>query len=672
MSGIFHHLMAYVFDPFWKYVTLLLHGNGTNGAQNNTFIDSSSNAFTITRNGTPTQGSVSPFGPDWSNYFNGSGDYLSAAANAAWQFGTGALTVEGWLYLTATPSTATAIFSTCGNSTTAPNGIMIGVLSTSIPYFIIGSSTVQTQLNGPTALSLNTWVHLAGVRSGSTMTFYVNGVSVGSSANSTNISTSEIALIGRQYSELARYFPGYISNIRVLKATALYTADFTPPTSPLTAITNTSLLTCQSNYFKDNSTNNFAITATGTPSVQRFSPFSMGSAYSTSVIGGSGYYNGSTDYLTAANNAAFAFGSGDFTVEFWMYSAQTNASSTNPALLVGHVTSGGATNTNWGIYLGFPTLAGNIAFYASDGTTFQVALGSSVTLVNNSAWNHIAVTRSGSSFYMFINGTQAATATWAGTISSTSRPLAIGFNTTSQYYNGYISNLRLVKGTALYTAAFTPPTAPLTAITNTSLLLNTINGGIYDNAMQNNLITVGNAQISTTQSKFGGASMSFNGSSSYLQGPVNTGYSFGTGNFTIEFWVYVISYTATATTVVRTASTTGWVCQFFAASANKMVFTLGVTSILTDTASPSTNTWTHFAIVRSGTTLSMYRNGTSVASATNSTAINPTTVLLVGCGGDSNNALYGLNGYIDDLRITKGVARYTANFTPPTSQFLDY
>ena len=67
-------------DVYFKYVTLLLHGDGTNGAQNNTFIDSSSNAFTITRNGTPTQGSVSPFGPDWSNSFNGTTDYLRASS----------------------------------------------------------------------------------------------------------------------------------------------------------------------------------------------------------------------------------------------------------------------------------------------------------------------------------------------------------------------------------------------------------------------------------------------------------------------------------------------------------------------------------------------------------------------------------------------------------------
>jgi hypothetical protein len=68
-------------DPNFNQTTLLLHGDGTNGAQNNTFLDSSTNTFTITRNGNTTQGTFSPFSlpnGEWSNYFDGSGDYLKS------------------------------------------------------------------------------------------------------------------------------------------------------------------------------------------------------------------------------------------------------------------------------------------------------------------------------------------------------------------------------------------------------------------------------------------------------------------------------------------------------------------------------------------------------------------------------------------------------------------
>ena len=82
-------------DDYFNLVTLLLPGTGTNGAQNNTFLDSSSSSVTVTRNGTPTQGTFSPFSQTgWSGYFDGSGDYLTVANNAALNFGTGNMTIE--------------------------------------------------------------------------------------------------------------------------------------------------------------------------------------------------------------------------------------------------------------------------------------------------------------------------------------------------------------------------------------------------------------------------------------------------------------------------------------------------------------------------------------------------------------------------------------------------
>ena len=88
-------------DPDFNQTVLLLHGDGTNGAQNNTFLDSSTNNFTITRNGNTTQGTFSPFSLSdgyWSNFFDGTNDRLTIADNVVLRPGTGNFTIEAWVY----------------------------------------------------------------------------------------------------------------------------------------------------------------------------------------------------------------------------------------------------------------------------------------------------------------------------------------------------------------------------------------------------------------------------------------------------------------------------------------------------------------------------------------------------------------------------------------------
>ena len=99
MQGI-QAVSAVVTDAYFNLVTLLLPGNGTNGAQNNTFLDSSSNNFSITRNGNTTQGTFSPFSQTgWGNYFDTS-SWLTIASNAAFNVFNGDMTIECWFYAT--------------------------------------------------------------------------------------------------------------------------------------------------------------------------------------------------------------------------------------------------------------------------------------------------------------------------------------------------------------------------------------------------------------------------------------------------------------------------------------------------------------------------------------------------------------------------------------------
>jgi hypothetical protein len=301
-------------------------------------------------------------------------------------------------------------------------------------------------------------------------------------------------------------------------------------------------------------------------------------------------------------------------------------------------------------------------------STTQTLLISSAVCVSN-AWNHIAVTRSGSSATVYVNGigTTGAMATTDNV--NAGATLKIGAdNDGSVAVRGYISDFRIVKGTRVYTSNFTPPTAPLTAIANTSILLNYTNAGIIDNAMMNNLETVGNAQISTTQSKFGGGSMYFDGTGDWLFMPPNSNNDLGTGNFTIEMWIYPTAALNTFRMLMAKATNTDETyISLSAGGTGGQLDVYGGSIVFNLNNSISLNTWAHLAIVRVGNTWTAYVNGTSLGSNTSSLAFNLSGIYGTYIGRYGQNPAHEWNGYIDDLRITKGYARYTSNFTPPTT-----
>jgi len=280
-------------------------------------------------------------------------------------------------------------------------------------------------------------------------------------------------------------------------------------------------LTCQSNRFVDNSGNNFTVTPTGTPSVQRFSPFIPTASYSAATVGGSGYFDGTGDYLINTSNSALAFGTGAYTAECWVYYPTAPS---QQALFAG---------------------TGNFPMFEVDTNKIRYFGSTDVygtTAIKAGQWYHFAWARSGTGANQaaaWVNGVREIQTTDTTNYAPTS--LAVGGRVDgTTVTTGFISDVRVVKGTAVYSPAsttITVPTAPLTAITNTSLLCSMTNAGIIDNAMMNNLETVGNAQISTTQSKFGGSSMYFDGTGDYLISRNNYGFEFGTSDFTVEMWI---------------------------------------------------------------------------------------------------------------------------------------
>lgn len=184
-------------------------------------------------------------------------------------------------------------------------------------------------------------------------------------------------------------------------------------------------------------------------------------AYST-------YFDGSGDRLTIPiNSAGIQFGSGDFTVEAWVYLI---SNTTSGLLFAGQVDMNTVANSSVAFYVG-----GSKTSDCYIGTTAYV-ITSPVPTINS--WTHVAFVRKGGTYSSFLNGTRVGTKNNLGTLSvnvgSTSYPPCIGaFGQNDAPLNGYISNLRIVKGTAIYDAeqaSFTTPTAPLTPVAGTALL----------------------------------------------------------------------------------------------------------------------------------------------------------------------------------------------------------
>jgi hypothetical protein len=647
MSGIMNMFVAAkttiatAVDAFFNLTTLLLNTSSTNGAQNNTFLDSSTNNFTITRNGNTTQGTFTPFSQTgWSNYFDGSGDYFSLASNTALTPASSTYTFECWVYRAS--SGAMTIWDT-----SVTNGFYVHINgSDKIVLRAYGTADIITSsLSAP----VNSWFHVAVARGAANSTkMWINGSSTdGGSATDSTTYAAATTYIGI-YDGSTVPLTGYISNLRLVKGSDVYgvsNSTITPPTAPLTAITNTSILTCQSNRFLDNSTNAFALTVAGNPSVQAFSPFAPTAAYDAAVVGGSGYFDGTGDYLQTTSNIA-AIGTGDFSLEVWCY--PTASTSYRYFLAIGSDANfvTGLDNAGYAPY-----------FYAN-----AFIITSSVSTVPN-AWNFVQYIRSSGTLTVYVNGVSGGSVSYTGSIAAGIG--RIGANDTPNYfYIGYQSSLRL--STVARSAVV--PTAPLTNIANTALLLNYTNSGIFDSTAKNVLETVGNAQVSTTQAKWGTTSMAFDGTGDYLKLPSNALYTFGTGAYTIEFWIYPNSLAAGTYHVVGANATNGIIIAIN--NAKIALNKYGVGDVLAYNTALTTSTWTHVAIVREGTGTNqtkIYVNGTSVATGTDTNDWTVTTNF--GVGANTSDGSQGINAYLDDLRITRGLARYTANFTAPTAAF---
>jgi hypothetical protein len=204
-----------------------------------------------------------------------------------------------------------------------------------------------------------------------------------------------------------------------------------------------------------------------------------------------GSFNGSNQNLTVANNSAFLFGTGDFTVECFFNPASITSAAANQGL-VGMWGTG--SQTSWLLYYS----GGTFIWYTSSNGSAQAATLTVTKAITVGTWYHVALVRYSGTTTIYINGTSAGSTSTVVSLFAASCPLSIAITPaggTPDYVNGSLSNLRIVKGVAVYTSNFAVPTSPLTNLTGTSLLT-LQNATIVDNS--SNAFTITNVGSVTT------------------------------------------------------------------------------------------------------------------------------------------------------------------------------
>jgi hypothetical protein len=545
---------------------------------NNAFKDFSDNNFTITATANPTSIQLHPLNFDgyYSYLFNGTTQYLTAPTNAAFGFGTGDFTIEFWAYFNSISGNQQLIDTRPTSVASTVNYLALTSVSGTINYYTAGNNP---SIGGSIVVLAEKWYHIAVTKLSGSTKLFINGVQSGStySDTTTYASGTNRPIIGVDGNNpVASFFNGYLSNFHIVKGTAVYTAAFTPPTVPLTAITNTVLLTLQSNRIKDNSTTNATITSavattissntlpfstlyanTGLPVSKQYSNGtlqivgSLDEVSLNSALSGSILFNGTTQYLATPSTSALNFGTGDYTVEGWFY--WTSVPGNARPFIDGQTTGSFQFYWDGGTYLANRLTISNRSTNQLRATLIPAA----------HTWYHIAAVRNAGTVSLYVNGVSVGSAA-DSTNYATTAIYNIGGdvgNAGTWYFPGYISNLRVVKGVAVYTGAFTPPTQPLqktqlagtniAAITNdyTSLLLSRYRTSYEDESNYKNIITpVASPTLSyetpLVTAPDGYYSAAFTTASTYLTVPYNSNWAIPAGGaFCIEAWVYLNAMT---------------------------------------------------------------------------------------------------------------------------------
>jgi len=416
----------------------------------------------------------------YSGNFNGTNAYLSVPDSADWYFGTGDFTIDCWIYLIAQPAANINVDIASqrvddNNAWSFHYGDGAGT-----KYLVFSSNSggsVMVNAYIVQSLSLNTWYHLAVVRNVSQYYIFLNGVSLTLTGGTSSNAIPDLAAvlqIGRFGTTW--YLNAYIEEFRVSKGIARWTSGFIPSSSEYTSDSYTKLLLHLNNNVTDSGSVGYTVT-NNNMTYSATSPFGKWS----------GSFNGSSSYITTPDSADWNFSTGDLTIDLWIYLNSLPSSGVQYGICEQYVDA----NNGWGIGIVNDGTGYWLNFYErTTASGWHILFQRQVSLAI-STWYHLAISRNGSNFRWFLNGSQVGTTyVNSDSMSDFAAILSIGRVSMSgaTYFPGRIEEFRISKGTARWTTTFTPSRTPLVSDSYTKLLLH-FNNNFKDSSSNNYVIT---------------------------------------------------------------------------------------------------------------------------------------------------------------------------------------
>ena len=421
-------------------------------------------------------------------FFDGTGDYLSIPDSTDFDLGISnePFTIEFWFYKNSAAGTHSELGVLRGGGAAAwnsTNGHQYRAFqyTDNTLYWQWWNGSANKSIISSATPAINTWHHFAVSYDGTTTRAFLNGVVFGTSTEAyAKPSASNITRIGRDPSDSVSTH-GYHSNVRICKGHALYTENFTPSTRELPVHTAppkgfvfpaadnvTVLLACQSSTdVTADSSGRHTITANGDVHAQSANPGLLRRTLNLTTVTentGSVYFDGISDTLGIVENGNDFDYDADFSIEFWVYFNELKSyqdiagTSTNSVFL-------GSNKSGWvASYYTSGTDQFRFSYQDDSSWTFQHAFNFAAS---TNTWYHVAYQRHDGNIKLYVNGVQiGSTYNTSTNLISTENRLLVGSGHgvspgSTAHFHGYLSNLRICKGHAVYTSNFAPPTREL-------------------------------------------------------------------------------------------------------------------------------------------------------------------------------------------------------------------